>query len=650
MTRYVNPQPRYVNSNGKALSGGKLNFYSAGTVTRRNTYSNASFTIENQNPVILDANGRPQTDIFLDGQYKVVLTDSNDNVIWEKDPVGGTTAISAFADWINDATYDVGDIVTGSDGRYYRSVTNGNVGLDPTVEAGDWERVQLIREWRNDVVYQTDDVVFGGDDVAYQSLTDNNLNNDPDGDQVNWSSVKDYWGSANGVATLDSDGLVPSSQIPPIAITDVHVVADQAARLALTAQVGDVAVQNDNNTAYILQSEPASTNSNWIEFGIQNFGSSAFRDVGTASSNIPDISIADARYLNESSNLGDLPNVGAARDNLELGSASTRDVGTASGNVAEYTSQGLSGYGYGGANAVISDSSVPACGFQVIPSGGTAFYGIGVRVLTTSSNSGEAVQFAASFNSNRFFSRYATGGTWQAPVEHWHDGNLPNPVKEITTGYTSSFTGKQIQLATSGTSTRPFLELVGNYSSNTVVSGVSFHNLLSSDPTKRICQLAAERDGNDNAGRLVLYTATDSGDIISAVEIDSNQNTKFNGDVTANNYYPTSSDERLKNKLRPVVINYRQAAALQSWVFQWKDMEAVPESQRGKVEIGLMAQEVMEAFPPTDYPSLVIKKDNGYYTIDPDKILMMRVFAKVEPRIVTWYKDAKGWINGLLSA
>jgi len=132
MPRFVNPQPRYVDKNGKALVGGKLNFYDAGTVTRRNTYNSESFSTPNTNPVILDANGRPQVDIFLDGVYKVVLTDSNDQVIWEKDPVGGTTGVTALSDWIDDATYSVGDLVTGSDGLYYRSLTNGNIGLDPT--------------------------------------------------------------------------------------------------------------------------------------------------------------------------------------------------------------------------------------------------------------------------------------------------------------------------------------------------------------------------------------------------------------------------------------------------------------------------------------------------------------------------------------
>jgi hypothetical protein len=70
-------------------------------------------------------------------------------------------------------------------------------------------------------------------------------------------------GAASGVATLDSTGLIPTSQIPPLAISDTFVVASQAAMLALNAQVGDVAIRTDTSVTYILQATPASTLANW---------------------------------------------------------------------------------------------------------------------------------------------------------------------------------------------------------------------------------------------------------------------------------------------------------------------------------------------------------------------------------------------------
>ncbi|WP_342059137.1 gp53-like domain-containing protein [Aeromonas sp. OTU364] len=72
-------------------------------------------------------------------------------------------------------------------------------------------------------------------------------------------------GAANGVATLDSGGKVPVAQIPATAITDTFVVGTQAAMLALTAEIGDVAVRTDLNKSFILRVTGASTLANWQE-------------------------------------------------------------------------------------------------------------------------------------------------------------------------------------------------------------------------------------------------------------------------------------------------------------------------------------------------------------------------------------------------
>lgn len=69
----------------------------------------------------------------------------------------------------------------------------------------------------------------------------------------------------NGVATLDAAGRLPSAQVPPIAVTDTFVVASQTAMLALTAQVGDLAVRTDQNRTYALRVGPATTLANWQE-------------------------------------------------------------------------------------------------------------------------------------------------------------------------------------------------------------------------------------------------------------------------------------------------------------------------------------------------------------------------------------------------
>lgn len=67
------------------------------------------------------------------------------------------------------------------------------------------------------------------------------------------------------VAILDSEGKVPVSMIPAIALSEIFVVSSQSAMLALTAQEGDIAKRTDLGYSLVLSAEPASTLSNWIQ-------------------------------------------------------------------------------------------------------------------------------------------------------------------------------------------------------------------------------------------------------------------------------------------------------------------------------------------------------------------------------------------------
>lgn len=72
-------------------------------------------------------------------------------------------------------------------------------------------------------------------------------------------------GANSGLATLDSSGKIPSSQLSPIAITDTFVVGSQAAMLALAATTGDVAIRTDTNESYILQGSDPTQLGDWQE-------------------------------------------------------------------------------------------------------------------------------------------------------------------------------------------------------------------------------------------------------------------------------------------------------------------------------------------------------------------------------------------------
>jgi hypothetical protein len=84
-------------------------------------------------------------------------------------------------------------------------------------------------------------------------------------DSVTLNYITTQKGAVNGIASLDGTGLIPTNQLPALAITQTSVVASQAAMLALTAQVGDIAVRTDVNKSFILTAEPATTLGNWQE-------------------------------------------------------------------------------------------------------------------------------------------------------------------------------------------------------------------------------------------------------------------------------------------------------------------------------------------------------------------------------------------------
>jgi hypothetical protein len=102
--------------------------------------------------------------------------------------------------------------------------------------------------------------------VSINSQKITNLANPTDnGDAVSLGYLTGQKGIANGIAELDGNGLVPTHHLPALAISETFVVASQAAMLALTAQVGDVAVRTDVNKSFILTATPASTLANWQE-------------------------------------------------------------------------------------------------------------------------------------------------------------------------------------------------------------------------------------------------------------------------------------------------------------------------------------------------------------------------------------------------
>lgn len=97
-------------------------------------------------------------------------------------------------------------------------------------------------------------------------------------------------GVAGGVAGLDGNGLVPTTQLPPLAITTPTVVANIAERDALAAQEGDVAIVTGDAT-YIFDG------TTWLQMsspedGVQSVTATA--PITSSGGVNPDIGLAQA--------------------------------------------------------------------------------------------------------------------------------------------------------------------------------------------------------------------------------------------------------------------------------------------------------------------------------------------------------------------
>ena len=81
----VPPYLQFFDADGNPLSGGKIYSYSAGTTTKKATYTDETATHQNTNPIILDDAGRAV--VFIQGSYRFDTYDANDVLIRSVDNV-----------------------------------------------------------------------------------------------------------------------------------------------------------------------------------------------------------------------------------------------------------------------------------------------------------------------------------------------------------------------------------------------------------------------------------------------------------------------------------------------------------------------------------------------------------------------------------
>ncbi len=87
MTVFLSPLAgagqQFLDNSGNPLTGGLLYTYAAGTTTPTATYTTAAGVTPHANPIVMDAAGRLESEVWLTGEvaYKFILRDSAGGLI-----------------------------------------------------------------------------------------------------------------------------------------------------------------------------------------------------------------------------------------------------------------------------------------------------------------------------------------------------------------------------------------------------------------------------------------------------------------------------------------------------------------------------------------------------------------------------------------
>jgi hypothetical protein len=178
---------RFVSPITDIKPNGSLRFYKSGTNTTLVTYKDDIETPGLENPVIVPvlANGNVQN-VFYSGSARVIYLDEFDVQYAERDPVGGERELGDFTLWDVTVTYDLNDIVEGSNGAFYISLVSGNQGNDPLTEASKWNEIRFLGLWNTNILYSIGDVAQTTDGNLWKALTATAANDPSTDDGTNW--------------------------------------------------------------------------------------------------------------------------------------------------------------------------------------------------------------------------------------------------------------------------------------------------------------------------------------------------------------------------------------------------------------------------------------------------------------------------------
>ncbi len=254
---------QFFDANGQPLSLGKLSYFSAGTTSRQDTYSDAAGTVANTNPVVLDGSGRLPVAVYLGSitDYKEVLTTASDSNVapWPDDNIPRATqsdwtatsgpsqilnkpALSAVATSGNYAD------LSGKPGNFTGDTgTGGATGLVPAPTSGDAAAGKFLKAsgaWATPPIGSSTSPMTGATSSA--SGTAGTAPAPQAGDQAKFLRGDATWASASGSGGTTNIG-----------------VAQAASKVTLTSSTGagaDIPAADTSNAGVMSAADKTKLN------------------------------------------------------------------------------------------------------------------------------------------------------------------------------------------------------------------------------------------------------------------------------------------------------------------------------------------------------------------------------------------------------
>ena len=230
MSRFINPFTKFTDNAHKPLSAGRLYFYETGTNVEKQTYSDPEHSTPNDLAYIELSGTGVIPDVWYNGNARVVLADSNGDMIDEADPVSASSQTGQFTSYSAGSVYSQGNIVE-LDGAYYISNTNNNTNNPPGTASVHWTKIVFLGEYNPYYTYSDGDVVFY-QSRFYESLQDSNTGNTPSSSSDFWldpfattSNFFDFTTLAEGVGNNDAVANITSGSYVPSVSDVVRVIS-----------------------------------------------------------------------------------------------------------------------------------------------------------------------------------------------------------------------------------------------------------------------------------------------------------------------------------------------------------------------------------------------------------------------------------------